>query len=123
MKDKKIKSFTDLTSWQEAHKLVLMVYKATKTFPPDERFGLRDQLRRSSVSVSSDIAEGFSRQSSLEKKQFYYRALGSLTELQNQSLIARDVGYLPQKVFEEIAEQSITVSKLINSLIKFLKNT
>lgn len=116
----KIKSFTDLRAWKEAHLLVLMVYKMTKLFPGDELFGLTNQIRRCAISVSSNIAEGFSRHSSAEKKQFYYLALGSLTELQNQLLIAKDVEYITVEIFHNTAEQSIVVSKLINSLIKFL---
>lgn len=116
----KIKSFTDLRAWKEAHNLVLMIYKITKSFPNDEKFGLTNQIRRSAVSISSNIAEGFSRRSQSEKKQFYYLGLGSLTELQNQLLIARDIGYLPKENFANIAQQTISASKLINSLIKYL---
>lgn len=118
----KIKSFTDLIAWKESHKLVLMIYKTTKNFPKDELFGLTDQIKRASVSISSNIAEGFSRRSNLEKKQFYYLSLGSLTEVQNQLLIAKDVGYINKNVFKEIANQSVTVGKLINSLLKYVKS-
>jgi len=118
----KIKSFTDLITWKESHKLVLMIYKVTKIFPRDELFGLTDQIRRASVSISSNIAEGFSRRSNSEKKQFYYLSLGSLTEVQNQILIARDVGYIENKTFKEIANQTVIVGKLINSLLKYIKS-
>ncbi|MEK7527861.1 MAG: four helix bundle protein [Patescibacteria group bacterium] len=118
----KIKSFTDLKAWQEAHKMVLGIYRATLGFPKYEVRGLSDQIRRAAVSVSSNIAEGFSRRSNLEKKQFYYLSLGSLTEVQNQMLIGRDVGYLKIEDFKKLAELSVGVSKLINSLIKFLNN-
>ncbi|OGY24412.1 MAG: hypothetical protein A2172_01735 [Candidatus Woykebacteria bacterium RBG_13_40_15] len=121
MRTEKIKSFTDLTAWKEAHKLVLAIYKVVKTFPKEEKFCLIDQIRRASISVSSNIAEGFSRKSDLEKSHFYYQALGSLTELQNQLLVARDVGYIKEKAFLELANQTIVVSKLINSLIRYLK--
>ena len=117
----KIKSFTDLRAWKEDHKLVLMIYKITKSFPNDERFGLVDQIRRASISITSNISEGFSRNSNLEKKQFYYLSLGSLSELQNQLIVARDVNYIKNDDFQSIAQQSISVSKLINSLIKYLK--
>jgi len=114
----KIKSFTDLDTWKEAHKLVLMIYKTTKTLPKEELFGLTSQMRRAAVSITSNIAEGFSRQSYSEKIQFYSIAQGSTTELQNQLLIAKDVGYLTQKDFDEIASQSVIVHKLLNGLIK-----
>ena len=82
----KIKSFTDLQVWQEGHKLVLLIYKVTKKFPKEELFGLTNQIKRAGVSITSNIAEGFSRQSYKEKLQFYYMSLGSLTEIQNQLL-------------------------------------
>src|SRR3989344_224377 len=87
---KKIQSFTDLEVWRESHKLVLMVYKFTKNFPKNELFGLTSQLRRAVVSITSNIAEGFSRFSYKEKIQFYSIAFGSLTEVQNQLLISKD---------------------------------
>ena len=114
MENKKIKSFTDLEDWQEAHKLVLKIYKLTAKFLKEERFGLVDQVRRAAVSVSSNIAEGFSRHTSLEKGRFYYQSLGSLTELQNQILVAKDVGYIDKKQFDGVASQTISVSKLTN---------
>lgn len=117
----KIRSFTDLEAWQEAHKLVLKIYKLTGKFPKEERFGLVDQIRRAAVSISSNIAEGFSRHTDLDKKRFYYQSLGSLTELQNQLLVARDVGYISKKQFDEVANRTISVSKLTNALIKYLK--
>lgn len=120
--DQKIKSFTDLTTWRESHKLALSIYKITSDFPKNETFSLIDQMRRCGISISSNIAEGFSRQGEKEKVQFYYTAKGSLTELQNQLLLARDVGYLNKELFTKIAEQTIQVSKLIVGLIRSVKN-
>ena len=117
----KIKSFTDLFAWQEGHKLVLMVYKITKFFPKEEIFGLTSQMRRCVISITSNIAEGFSRQSYKEKVQFYSIAQGSLTELQNQLIIAKDIGFLTKEQFQELALQSIKVHKIINGLIKSSK--
>src|SRR3990167_7288906 len=113
-----IRSFTDLNAWKEGHQLVLMIYKITRSFPSDERFGLTNQIQRAAVSITSNIAEGFSRSSTKEKIQFYRISLGSLTEIQNQIIIARDLKYMDQITFSEVAEQSITVSKLINGLLK-----
>ncbi|PIY94017.1 MAG: four helix bundle protein [Candidatus Levybacteria bacterium CG_4_9_14_3_um_filter_35_16] len=117
----KIQSFTDLNTWKEGHQLVLQIYKVTKNFPRDEQFGLSNQMRRCAVSITSNIAEGFSRKTKKEKAQFFYMALGSTTELQNQLLIARDVDYLNNKDFQNIAEKTVVVSKLINGLIKSSK--
>ena len=121
MEKKKIKSFTDLDAWKEGHKLVLMIYRITKGFPKEELFGLVSQMRRCAVSITSNIAEGFSRRSYKEKAQFYSVALGSITELQNQLLIAKDVGYVNGSNFQDIAEQAIKVHKIVNGLIKSSK--
>lgn len=115
---KKIQKFTDLVVWQEGHKLVLMIYRKTKTFPVEEKYGLVDQMRRAVVSFTSNIAEGFSKKSSKEKYQFYNTAKASMTELQNQLLIAKDVGYISKESFQKIAQQSVIATKLLNGLLK-----
>jgi four helix bundle protein len=117
-----LKSFTSLDAWKEGHKLVLLIYELTKSFPKEEIFGLVSQMRRCAVSITSNIAEGFSRQSYKEKLQFYSIALGSVTELQNQLLIAKDVGFISKEKFQEIANQSVKVHKIINGLIKKSKS-
>jgi len=122
MNNDKIRSFTDLDAWREGHKLVLEIYKTTKLFPKEEIFGLTSQIKRCVISITSNIAEGFSRQSYKEKVQFYSVSLGSTTELQNQILIARDVGYILEEQFQKLAEQSVKVHKIINGLIKGSKN-
>ena len=83
----KIKSFTDLKVWQEGHALVILFYKIAKKFPKDELYSLTNQMKRAAVSVTSNIAEGFGRQSYKEKVQFYYLAQGSLIELKNYSMM------------------------------------
>ena len=115
-----ITKFTDLNAWQEGHKLVLSVYSIAKSFPSDEQFGLSSQMRRCAVSITSNVAEGFSRPTGPDKIHFYSMAKGSLTELQNQLLVARDVGYINSEEFSLQAEQSITVHKLLTGLIKSL---
>ena len=117
----KIKSFTDLLAWQEGHKLVLMIYKLTQSFPSSQQFSLITQIQRASISVTSNISEGFSRKSKEDSTHFFYMALGSLTELQNQLLISRDLSYCSKEVFAEIANQTVVVSKLLNGLIKSSK--
>ncbi|PJA00383.1 hypothetical protein COX75_02560 [bacterium (Candidatus Gribaldobacteria) CG_4_10_14_0_2_um_filter_33_15] len=118
----KIRSFTDLNAWREGHKLVLDIYKITQKFPKEEMFGLTIQLRRAGVSFTSNIAEGFSRNSYKEKLQFYSMALGSLTEIQNQLLVAKDIGYITKETFDKIAEQTIVINKITNGLIKKSKS-
>jgi len=117
----KINSFRDLIAWQESHKLVLEIYKETKNFPNEEIFGLTNQIRRASVSITSNISEGFNRISLKEKLQFYYIALGSLAEVQNQLLIAKDVDYIKADVFDKIQMQLVIAQKLLNGLIKSTK--
>jgi four helix bundle protein len=117
-KSLKIKSFTDLTTWQEGHRLVLEIYKITSNFPKEEQFGLTNQLRRAAVSFTSNIAEGFSRFSYKEKSQFYSMALGSLTEIQNQLLIAKDISYMKKPEFEKLASLTVDINKMTNGLIK-----
>lgn len=114
----KIKTFTDLNAWKNGHELILDIYKTTNTFPQSEIFGITSQIRRSAVSITSNIAEGFSRQSYKEKIQFYSIAQGSLTELQSQLLIARDVGYMNGDSYDKNFEKTITTHKLIGGLIK-----
>lgn len=119
--NKKITTFTDLNAWKESHKLVLIIYKITRTFPKEELFGLVTQMRRCVVSITSNVAEGFSRQSYKEKLQFYSIALGSLAELQNQLIVARDVGYIHDGDYAKVSERTVTAHKLINGLIKASK--
>ncbi|OIP57482.1 MAG: hypothetical protein AUK12_03405 [Candidatus Levybacteria bacterium CG2_30_37_29] len=116
-----MKSFTDLNAWKEGHKLVLQVYKITSDFPQGEKFGLIDQMRRCAVSITSNISEGFSRKTKKEKNQFFYVSLGSVTELQNQLLISKDLNYISKENFADIAKQTVVVSKLTNGLIKSAK--
>jgi four helix bundle protein len=102
-----IKSFIDLNAWKTAHKLALDVYKVTNKFSVPEQYGLTSQIRRSAVSVPSNIAEGFSRRSRKDKIQFYTFASGSLTELQSQLILARDLKFLQIENFDKLAEESV----------------
>ena len=121
MKNGKIQSFTDLKVWQEGHILVIMVYKITKGFPKEEIYSMIDQMRRAASSITANIAEGFGRQSYKEKLQFYYTAQGSLTELKNFILIAKDVGYLNRKDFNSLADQANLTHQILQGFIKSTK--
>lgn len=118
MKNGKIESFTDLNSWKEGHKLVIMVYNVTKRFPKEETYSLIDQMRRAAASITANIAEGFGRQTYKEKVQFYYMSKGSLSELRNFILIARDIQYLTPDAFKQLETQTITVEQLLQGLIR-----
>ena len=117
----KIRDFTHLDTWKEGHKLAIGVYEITTTFPKSETFGLVDQMRRCAVSITSNIAEGFSRFSIKEKLQFFRISAGSLTELQNQLIISKDVGFLKNQVFEPLFDKSMTVLRMLNGLIRSTK--
>ena len=117
----KIHSFYQLTTWQKAHALVLGVYKITKLYPQEEQYVLVPQIRRCAISITSNIAEGFSRWSSKEKIQFYFIALGSLTELENQLMISRDLVYINKQQYEAIEHEVIVVQKLLNALITSIR--
>ncbi len=122
MEGKSIKSFTDLNAWQTGHELVLGIYKAAKNFPKSEIFSLTNQIQRCAVSITSNIAEGFCRQSYKDKIQFYAISQGSVAELQNQLLIARDIGYIDNKIFIDLANKTVIVHKLLTGLIKSSKS-
>ncbi|MBY0384087.1 four helix bundle protein, partial [bacterium] len=102
----KINTFKDLIVWQEGHKLVIVLYETTKTFPRDELFALTNQIRKAGISITSNIAEGFGRETYRDKHHFYQMALGSILEIQNQLLIAKYVGYIVEEKFCVIMEQA-----------------
>lgn len=114
----KINDFRDLFAWQQGHEFVLIVYRLTNKFPQMEEFGLTSQLRRSAVSVTSCIAEGFSRNTFKDKYNFYRMAQASLSEAQNQLIVAKDVGYIDESDFKIAYSQAITSHKLLTGLCK-----
>jgi four helix bundle protein len=118
----KITSFKDLETWREAHKLVLMIYEMTQVFPNYEMFGMTQQIRRAAVSVSSNIAEGFSRFTPKDKTRFYFIARGSLTEIENQLIISKDIGYITDNVFTSLTEQITIVNKLLYGMIRYARS-
>jgi len=112
----KIQDYTDLVAWQKSHAVVLQIYKVVSTFPSEEKYGLSSQMTRAAVSVPSNIAEGFGRWSQKEKDQFYSIASGSMSELQTQLLIAKDVSYITEIEFDAINKEIINARKLIYGL-------
>lgn len=122
MKNGKIESFTDLNVWKQGHILVVMVYRITKQFPKEELYSLVDQMRRAAASVTANIAEGFGRQTYKEKLQFYYIAQGSLIELKNFILIAKDVEYITSDQVKEFVEQANITHQLLQGFIQKTKS-
>ena len=114
---RKIERFTDLMTWQESHLAVLSIYRITKKFPKDELFGLTSQVRRSAVSITSNIAEGFGRHTFKDKVHFYYQARGSMTELRNQLIISKDVSYISESEYKELETRLDNAQRLLHGLI------
>ncbi|MFA7658384.1 MAG: four helix bundle protein [Candidatus Gastranaerophilaceae bacterium] len=107
----------NLEIWKESIKLVTEIYKITQSFPKEELYGLVSQIRRSAVSIPSNISEGCARQTAKETAQFLYIALGSVAELETQLIISRELNYT--KNLDEIFDKINLVKKLIVGFIKF----
>ncbi len=110
-------SFRDLTVWQRAIQTSIALYKLTAGFPPDERFGLTNQLRRAGVSVASNIAEGYGRNSTGEYKQFLGVARGSCSEVETQLVIARELGFGDVRLLDATEALNVEVGKMLRGLI------
>ncbi|MFH1548739.1 MAG: four helix bundle protein [Candidatus Omnitrophota bacterium] len=121
MTKNKINGFEDLETWQVSHKFVLEIYKITKKFPKDELYGLISQLRRAALSITSNIAEGFSRYHYKDKVRFYYNSRGSLSEVRNCLILSNDLKYISQKECQVLLEESKRILKLINGLIRSIE--
>lgn len=116
-----INSYRELLVWQKALAFVTSVYKSTSRFPSSEQFGLTSQLRRSAVSIPSNIAEGFGRRSTGDYVRFLQVAAGSLYELQTQLEIAFNLDYLSKIEFDVLYPQSKEIERMLSSLIQKLK--
>ncbi len=115
-----MKTYRDLMVWQKAMVLVTEIYKVTKSFPRREDYGLTSQLRRCAVSIPSNIAEGYGRNSRNEYIRFLQIASGSLYELQTQLEIAANLGYLKKDEFELLYESTREVERMLSVLIRRL---
>ena len=116
-----INSYKDLKVWNKAMDLTTMVYDALKTFPPKEEYGLSSQMRRSSVSIPSNIAEGYGRNSTLDYCRFLQIALGSAYELETQVELARRLDYVDNDTANKLATQLTEIGRMLNSLINKIK--
>ena len=116
-----MKSYRDLIVWQKSMVLVTMIYKLTIKLPDDEKFGLISQIKRSAISVPSNIAEGYGRNYRKDYSRFLQIARGSLYESQTQLEIAVNLSFIATEDLKEIQELSIEVEKMLNSLIKKLE--
>ena len=115
-----MRDFHQVKVWAKAHRLVLNVYRATQRFPSEERFGLTLQLRRAAVSVPSNIAEGCGRSGERELAHFMNIAAGSISEVEYQLILARDLGYVPHDSYNQLNEQVNEVKRMLNSFLQQL---
>ena len=115
-------SFKELIVWQRAIQLSSEVYRLTSSFPSSEQFGLTNQLRRSSVSIASNIAEGYGRSTKGEYVQFLGHARGSICELQTQLILSQTLGFGSKEVIDSAERLSADVSRMLIALMKKLRN-
>ena len=118
-----MKDFRELKVWEKAHQLTLLVYKSTAAFPQDERYGLTSQIRRASISIPTNIAEGCGRGSDADFAHFLQIAMGSACETEYQLLLSYDLGYLPQEAYCALRDGLLEVKRMISSLLKTLRTT
>lgn len=116
-------SFEDLLVWQKAHHYVVEIYRVTKTFPKEEMFGIVNQMRRASASITANIAEGFVRIGQKDKLHFYNISQGSLEETRNFLILSKDLGYITEDEKTTFLQSAAEVSRLLNAycqgLIKY----
>lgn len=116
-----VQSYRELVAWQKAMDLAADIYRITKTFPQNELYGITSQLRRASVSVPANIAEGQGRQTTGEFRQFLGHARGSLLETETHTLLAMRLGYIPKADGEALLKQTAELGKVLNGLMAFLR--
>jgi four helix bundle protein len=116
-----IKNFDDLEAWKKGHELVLDIYNITKNFPKDELYGMVSQLRRAASSKTANIAEGFARYHFKDKARFYYQSRGSVAEVQNFLLLAKDLNFIDLETCKNLGRNANEVGRIINSLIKSIE--
>ena len=116
--ENKIKSYQDLIVWQKSVLLVTDIYTITKTFPQDERFGITSQLNRAAVSIPTNIAEGWGRETSKNYLQFLRISRGSIMEVQTLLIISKNLNYVSEEKFDVLRNKTEEVGKILQGLIK-----
>ena len=119
----KARRFEDLAVWRKAHQLTIEIYRITKSYPREEKFGLVSQMRRAAVSIPANIAEGFKKRGQKNKANFYNIAQGSLEELRYYITLSKDLGYLSkadskQSIVDKVEAAVDEVGKVLHSLVK-----
>lgn len=116
-----LKSYKDLKVWQKSYKLVLDIYQVTKRLPKEEKYSLTSQIRRSALSIPSNIAEGYGRKTTREYIHSLYISYGSICELETQVLIAFDLGYIKKEEKDKLQREVEEVERMLFALIKSLE--
>ena len=117
-----LKNYKELKVWQKAYQLCIKIYKITKGFPKEERYGLTSQIRRAAVSVPSNIAEGYGRKTTQEYMRALYIAYGSNCELETQILLSGDLGYIKTDDLKNLQGDIGNVERMLKALIRSLEN-
>ena len=110
--------FQNIGAWQKAHEFVLLVYRATKSFPDFEKFGLSSQFQRAAVSIPANLAEGYKKLSRVDKLRFYNIAQGSLEECRYYIILSKDLGYIDEGGYNRLSISIEETSKLLNAYCK-----
>ena len=116
-----MKSHKDLNVWNMSLDLATQVYKITDIYPKSEMYGITSQMRRATISISSNIAEGYSRGSEKEIVHFLYISLGSASELDTQVILSKRLGFIDEETFKDLSNNITIVRKMLNSLIASVK--
>ena len=117
-----LNSYRDLDVWKQSRLLVKSIYNLTKKFPKEEQFGLTNQLRRASISIPSNIAEGCGRNYSKDSIQFFFVARGSLYEIETQLILSSDLDFISEEEFKNIEEQVTKCKKILNGFINYYQS-
>jgi len=117
-----LKNYKELSIWQKSYQLCLEIYRITKEFPKEERYGLTSQIRRASVSIPSNIAEGYGRKTTPEYLRALYVAYGSNCELETQILLSGDLGYINEEDMKKLQKAIGDVERMLKALIRALEN-
>jgi four helix bundle protein len=118
-----VQDFRNLTTWQEAHRLTLAIYRCTAAFPVEERYGLTAQIRRSAASIGANLAEGCGRGSDADFARLAVIAAGSASETGYHLLLARDLGYLDAGAYQNLAQELEKVRRRLHTLLRRLRTS
>jgi four helix bundle protein len=116
-----LKSYKDLSVWQKAYQFCKDIYKATKQFPSEEKYELSSQIRKSAISVPSNIAEGYGRGTTREYLHSLFIAYGSLCEMETQLLLSGDLGFIPNGTLGTLLQDHGDIERMLKGLIKSLE--